>query len=232
MQMTASDFAASLLPAFRILLLPLYLLFTSSGVPLVASSAELRSWVIFIQHCNVEGEDKALTWRRAGLTALQVSLHGRQGLCSSSPSLFCLIQGIVAASWQQCVQHCLGGGYAAEHKENIVSVQVYLLLIAPALGCVNQLFKWKKSCEICVLVCVVCFALYCIILMYNNCVYLTNHVAGMSVWDCFGMADWVWIDGFWANFENQFKPSQERVTDLESLIFKDAHSVTFNGAAI
>lgn len=42
MQITASDFAAVRLPAFRILLLLLYLLFTSSGAPAVASSAISR----------------------------------------------------------------------------------------------------------------------------------------------------------------------------------------------
>lgn len=34
---------------------------------------------------------------------------------------------------------------AAEHKENIVSVHVYLLLVAPALGCVNLLFGWWEG---------------------------------------------------------------------------------------
>lgn len=39
------------------------------------------------------------------------------------------------------------------------------------------------------------------------------------------------IDGFRAHVGNQFKPSQERVTDLESvLIVNDALSVTLEGA--
>lgn len=36
--------------------------------------------------------------------------------------------------------------------------------------------------------------------MYNCCVYLTNHVSGVSVCDCFGMADLVLIDGFLGTF--------------------------------
>lgn len=86
----------------------------------------------------------------------------------------------MAASWHHCVWHCLGGGCAAEHKENIVSMQVYLLLVAAAPDCVNLQFEWKN----CFLKCAfwsVCFALYCYIQMYNCCVYLTNHVSGMSV---------------------------------------------------
>lgn len=37
------------------------------------------------------------------------------------------------------------------------------------------------------------------------------------------MADLVLIDGFWAHFGNYLKPSEDRVTDLESsLTFTDA----------
>lgn len=35
------------------------------------------------------------------------------------------------------------------------------------------------------------------------------------------------IDGFWAHFENEIKPSGERVTDLESRVFNHALGVTF-----
>lgn len=73
---------------------------------------------------------------------------------------------------------------AAEHKENIVSVQVHLLSVAPALGCVNLLFvSGGRKVVKCAFwfVCLFVFALYCFIPMYNYCVYLTNHVSGMSV---------------------------------------------------
>lgn len=63
----------------------------------------------------------------------------------------------MAASWHHCVEHCLSG--AAEHKENIVSVQVYLLLVASAPGCVNLLFECENVFFNVTFGAFVCFAL-------------------------------------------------------------------------